>query len=403
MLWSALVGSTAWLTLTRMLGTLVSLVVTIVITRTMGVEELGYVIQIVSLVSLFYLPLDFGINPIALRSATTTSVWKLQQTAMQFRWRLAGVLLVILIGMLLIFGQASIHYQHPVVVSGVLILSVTIIIQAINKTSQIYWHQAQNFWIQGFYEVINASVSLAFVVIVIWKQQIIWLIVGYVVAQLLAMLVSVGLQPRSWMVIDAPQLPLRTFREAIPLAVAQIASTITSKLDIWMISLWLGPIATGVYGIPKRIIEVMLLLPFFAGSVLFASFVKQLPPKLTTIQVLVIAGGLGVVCAILLDLSAPLLTLISPELIDSISLLRWFGMLLPLYFVTAPLMWLLTAWGEQRWLLVVYVVGLIITFLSLLVLLPSLGLIGSVIAGGLGEVVILALLLYKVGLKYRHV
>ena len=95
-----------------------------------------------------------------------------------------------------------------------------------------------------------------------------------------------------------------------------------------------------------------------------------------------------------------MLTRVKPEFAAGIGELRLLGLTLPLFFVTAPLMWHLISLGKDKVLVPIYTLALIVNAAINLLFVPRFGALASIVGLAVSETSTLLLLLYFVSQSY---
>ena len=103
---------------------------------------------------------------------------------------------------------------------------------------------------------------------------------------------------------------------------------------------------------------------------------------------------IGVFTSILLWFMAPYVNLVKPGLIITTNVLRLLGISLPLFYVTAPLMWSLVAKKKDKVVLFIYIFATIINATLNLFFIPHYGASAAALNTGVTELLIFFALLY---------
>ena len=175
-----------------------------------------------------------------------------------------------------------------------------------------------------------------------------------------------------------------------------IASVIAVKEDTVILGIFRSSAEVGDYGFAYRIFEVMLVVPTFAMNAAYPLLVKLEQGHAAKILkvTLIWLGGLGLIGAAVVWSLAPLISLIRPGLGLAIVSLRFLMFGLPIFFVTAPLMWKLISRGRDLPVLATYIAASLVNGCLNLATVPHFGAEAAAVNTGITELFIFLCLLY---------
>jgi O-antigen/teichoic acid export membrane protein len=182
-------------------------------------------------------------------------------------------------------------------------------------------------------------------------------------------------------------LAARALRDAFPIGVATLLSTIYFRLDMVLLQWLRGDAETGAYGAAYRLFESALVLPALILAALFPVFAERsLAPRADLTSSFRGAffrmTALGIAVAVALALvGPPLLRLIyGGAYAESAALLRWLAPTLCFLFPNYVLAHFLVATGEQRSNAWMAAFGVPVNVAVNLALIPAYGARGAVVA-----------------------
>ena len=225
---------------------------------------------------------------------------------------------------------------------------------------------------------------------------------GYLAMALCSLYFVTPLIPKSYLL--NPKSILILFKAAIPLGAILLASVAASKFDTVILGVYRASSEVGQYGFAYRIFDVLLVLPTFLMNAVYPSLVNQNTKNSSGLirQIYVFMLLSGLTLAVITWYLAPLISTIRPELNLSISSLRLLSLSLPLFFLTAPLMWFEISQNRERRVLYIYLSATMVNIALNIIFIPSYGAIAAAIVTGVTELYILLSLLYFSRSKFEN-
>lgn len=185
---------------------------------------------------------------------------------------------------------------------------------------------------------------------------------------------------------------------AIPTYGATLAQFLNYRLDIFVVSLFLGVRAVGLYGLAVSLAQLLWMLSNAASVVLFSRVASQVEPDqlagLTARVCRVVVAVTAVGAVALAVLGDPLIRRLYGEAFaESVEPLLWLLPGVVLYSITNVLGAYITGIGRPRSILQVSLLGLAVTIPLDLALIPTMGVQGASIASSASYAVAAAAIL----------
>lgn len=386
-------------TLYQLTGKIVSsglaFITTILLARSLGAHHFGEYTKSLAYLTLFYPAVDFGINTIFIRDFHG-------KTKEYFQY-LTGLRIALGAGLtgLAILGITILGLLHPsfggVVYKTTIVGSLTILGFAVFISTNAIFQESLRYDLSVLAVMSGSAVALVSLIILLpniksdpTRGVLIGLVIavvnsavtgglGIVLVRRLGISRILSFTSRFW-----PFL----LKNSWPLGVTLIFNIIYFHLDILVLAANRPTAEVGAYGLAYKFFEFPLAIPTFLMNSLFPILlVKRNNKKYLANwgKVTLILFGLALVLSALIWQVAPWLVYIRTDFAQSVTLLRLLVLLLPLFFVSSPLMWLFVLFDKQNRLLDIYGMAVVVNLASNVILIPERGAIGAVIATGITE------------------
>jgi PST family polysaccharide transporter len=378
----------------RLFSAFNSLITTITISRFLGVATFGDLVKVISFTTLFYMPLDFGFNAVAVKLYASKSV----SAVLPQLFLLRVCLSLFLVGLSIIIshllpGTVAQGFT-PTVKFFIAIFSLTIIYQGLIQTLNSFFQFTHSYHYSFIGEFINNSLLFVFLFISLVTRSLNPLIYGYVVSAFATVTILYLLvKPKIHLVLGINLKLLKSiFIPSIPLGIALIFNLLATKIDLPILTSYRPTTEVAFYGLAKRIFEIVLMVPIFFANSLYPFMLRSADQKLLrkSLQTMLVVA---ICLSLLIILLSPLVILIKPEFAATIPILRFLSLLLPIYFLTAPLMWYVIARGKNHLLIPVYFCQLCFSLLFNFLLIPKFGIPGAMTTTFLVESIVLVCLI----------
>jgi O-antigen/teichoic acid export membrane protein len=396
----------------------ITFVLTLIISREYGSYGYGLFTLFQSFPVLFYMVADFGLNAIGTReiSKNLNQINQIFNNVLFLRIFLSLVLILIsALATLVLYDDPNIRY-------GLILGSLIIVTQSLVSTTNIIFQVKLRYDLSSLSNVISYLFLLVTVLLLVkFKIDIAILNFVYVIASFISFGINIYLLQKFQIRVDL-QLSKTYIKELAfmswPLGLMFIFSQINFKADSVLLSLLKLPDlglnnlqTVGVYGLPYKIFEVMLVMPTFIMNatypVLLDSFnLNKEKFKNNFRKTLVTMSALGVVVSLFgyffIDyfVSYDLIKNIFGAdfyLSKQILLILITGIFV--FFITQPLSWFLVIIDKQKLLPGIYFVSAVFNVSLNFYLIPKYSFIASSYLTWLSEIVVLVFLIFFT-LKY---
>ena len=377
----------------KFFGAGLTLLTTFFTIRIAGLDLYGDLSKILVLVALGFTAIDFGLNADAVRRATgAPSMLQLTRRVMLARLVLALIAIIVLNSFVFLLPGG----YSPEVKSLFWVASIGIIFQSIYISGNAYFQYSMNYW-RSTLSVILGTITTTILTLYYLSTSptLPSLTLAIIMGYLFMATTTVVLLPKQLF----KEFQIRDLREIVPtllrastLGAILIFSILSSKVDTILLGVFRTSSEVGQYAFAYRIFDVILVLPVFVMNSLYPLMLKNkeslLIPTLKTLGTLGLLAGVGTYVL------APLIIYIKPELGLSITTLRILSLSLPLFYLTAPLMWDLVAKSKDVLVLKIYVIAALINVSTNLWAIPHYGVVAAAIITGVTELLIFISLLY---------
>ncbi|MFH1244540.1 MAG: polysaccharide biosynthesis C-terminal domain-containing protein [bacterium] len=395
----------------KFVGAGLTLLTTYYIIRLAGLDLYGNLTKVLVLVAVGFTAIDFGLNAEAVRYGNTLA---------RLRSVLGSVILTRFFLSLLVIGILNLVIivlpggYSPAVKSIFWLASLAIIFQGIYTSGNAWFQSNLSYWRPTLSVVVGSLVGTLLTLYFLAHHPTLFNLIlantlGYLAMALCTLFLlctSGAIAPEKCLQIrsnlggprpyDFMTLRLSTIfpllRRSLILGLILIASVLASKLDTIVLGIFHPSSIVGEYGFAYRIFDVILVLPVFVMNATYPLMLKSkqsfLRPTLSTL------AALGIFVAICLWIFAPQINLIKPGLTLATDVLRLLAYSLPLFYVTAPLMWALISQKRDRLVLIIYVLAALLNLCLNLAFIPGYGAHAAAINTGVTELFIFVCLLY---------
>jgi O-antigen/teichoic acid export membrane protein len=371
----------------RVIGAGVSFLITILIARQFGASGYGDFVKITTFVAFFYLLADFGFNAMFLRRGDSWGTL----VALRF---IVGVLLVFgCLAALVFFPQGTGQGYTALVRLGIILLAPSILFQAFITTANALFQKHLRYDLATIALIIGSVVSLFFVFVAtqIFRPEsgilfsILALLIGSLIAAVAAMVFAQ--KNTSEKFIDTRLSPITSlFTASIPLGLTLLFNLVYFHADSVILTLTRSTSEVGMYGLAYKVFEFPLVIPIFFMNAVYpvmlqATSNKQQGTGKRLRFILCNSAIFLFLVSCLLSLvfwfAAPLLTIIRSDFAQSIPPLRVLVLGLPIFYLSALVMWTLITLKKQMQLAVIYAAAMMLNIALNIFYVPSYGMLAS--------------------------
>lgn len=395
-------------TLVQIIGRLitsgVTFLITVLVTRQFGLEGYGEFTKIMVYVALFYLISDFGFNAVVLKQMTEEEEKQEFLFSNLFGLRLIFALFLIFFALAILsflpFNSYLNQGYSPTVKLGIIILSLTIITQAIFTTGNVIFQKKLRYDLSVLASSFGSALTAIFVLSFTYlTAPLLAIISSYIFGGIFMAAVSIYFVKKiikNFRLGFNSVIWLKYFKQALPLSATLIFNLIYFRIDMFILSFTRPNIEVGIYGFAYKFFEFPLVIPTFLMNSIYPVMLlkeKESRGKLvkiikTTAAVLLI---LSVSLTVISIIFAPLITLVRSDVDRSITALRLLSFSLPLFFLSSLFMWALITIGKQKIMMLIYFFSMLLNIILNLVFIPRYGYMAAVITTIFSELIVVLL------------
>ncbi|MBP9670088.1 oligosaccharide flippase family protein [Candidatus Woesebacteria bacterium] len=379
----------------KFFGAGLTLLTTYYTIRLAGIDLYGDLTKILVLVAVGFTAIDFGLNAEVIRSSKTDAGMRKNLDRVIVARLLISGAIILFLNLVVSFLPGG---YSPAVKSVFWVGSLAILFQGIYTSSNSWFQYQLGYWKSTLSVVFGSLVGTVLTLYFLKNSPT---LINFVLANTLGYLVmslcSLFMLP-SWPKLSGSLWPaFSLIRNSLILGLILIASVLASKIDTVILGIFRSSGEVGEYGFAYRIFDVILVLPVFVMNIIYPLSLREskssdqpsLMSKTTKVLALI-----AIPTAILLYALAPSINVVKPGLTIAISVLRVLAISLPLFYVTAPLMWNLIAKKRDKLVLVVYLLATLVNVTLNLIFIPRFGAVVAAINTGFTELFIFLALLY---------
>lgn len=382
----------------KFFGAGLTLLTTYYTIRLAGLDLYGDLTKILVMVAVGFTTIDFGLNAEVIRSSPTALAMQKNLKNVLFARLIISIVAVLALNLVVQFLPGG--YSSSVK-SVFWLGSLAIIFQGIYTSGNAWFQYKLSYWKSTISTVLG---SLVGTVLTLYFLKHSPTLANFVLANTLGYFVmaisSIFFLPRSpfenLRIYDL-RLILSLLRNSLVLGLILIASVLASKIDTIILGVFRPSSEVGEYGFAYRIFDVILVLPVFVMNIIYPLQIQEnvsgKDTKLmsTTSKVL---AGFGFLTAIFLYFAAPAVEYVKSGLVIAPTVLKILAISLPLFYMTAPLMWSLIAKKRDKLVLLVYLLAALLNASLNLAFVSRYGAVSAAINTGLTELFIYLVLLY---------
>lgn len=400
-------------TIYQIIGKVVSMSITmvavIIITRVYGREGYGAFSLMQSWPALFFVIVDFGVNAIATRELS-----KDFSKAEKYIGNILLMRIVFSLSIIILLNIALFFFPYTQGLKvGIRLGMFLLLTQALFTTSNIIfqvklkYNYSQISYGIGYLLILGIILALSY-----FRVNVMWINFGYVIGGVVTYLMTLrflkkmGISPKLSFDKD---LWKYLFGSALPLGIMFVFSQISFKEDAIMISALKLPASYGlnntesvaVYALPYKVFEVLLVLPTFFMNALYPVLVRHMEEsreklKSTFSRSLLFLVGSGILVGFISLVFAPFIINIlgGSEFVQSISVLRILVVPIVIFYLSAPISWLIVTLGYQKFLPWIYAISASFNIVANFIFIPRYSFHAASVITVVSELIILTLLIF---------
>lgn len=379
-----------------------SLIVTILIGKSLGPAGYGEFVKVFVFVGYFYTFVDFGLNSIVVKFTNDENQFHLLKNLVALRLILSFFFATtaIIITFLLPYNpHASLGFS-PTVKIGILIASLTIFTHALFTSANAYFQKNLIYHLSSIAAASSAIVVLVTALIVASKPNLYGFVLAYVLGGIVLVLVAFYLIFKKSQTIILPSINIVSAKKIIlqawPVGLSLVFNLIYFRIDVFVLANFRQNTEVGLYGLAYQVFEASLALPIFFANGIYPFLIKARiegnKPKEIIKFWSIILFLISLLLTIFLFFLSPLIPLIDQRFAGSTPALQILALGMPFFFLSAVLWNALIAYGKQKILLLIYLFGALFNLALNLFFVPIYGYLASSAITVISEAVILLLL-----------
>ena len=234
----------------RLSGVASSFLLTLIITKSLGAYQFGQFVKIITFVGVFYTPLDFGINAVALKLFTKPNSNHSRIFSELLTTRLFLALLFLFLSLFitaLLPGTATNGFTQTVKL-GILILSFTLFAQAAVKSTNAVFQHHLSYQFTLATDLVQGVFVLASAYLAVSLNNILPIIVGYLLGGFAAAAIQLLFVSRFFTFsLTTPELKTikKLLLPALPLGITLILRTLHLRTDLLVLSVFRPTVEVG--------------------------------------------------------------------------------------------------------------------------------------------------------------
>ena len=365
------------------------------VARYFGPYFFGEFTKITSLVTLFYLFVDFGLNAVFIKEDKDFSnLFYTRLFISFFVFALANI-----IAFLFPYNQVSDIGFSPFVRWGIFIFSFSLFAQSITFSTAAFFQKNLRWDLFMISQVIGAVFNIFITsLLIFFAKSLNLVIVSFAVSSFLTAVISLILANQKISKFELKYCR-KLFLSSIPLGLMLIFNLIYFRIDIFLLSLFKSNVDVGVYSLAYKFFDFFIAIPLFLSNSLYPKMLESLKSRGAFSKLIKNYFFVYLLLAILIIIpvwfTTPLFGLIRSNFTPAYLPFRILILSLPVFFLTSFVQWILIAMNKQKFLVYVYLLSVIINIFLNMLLIPKYSYIASSILTGLSEIFVLALLVLK--------
>jgi len=381
-----------------------SLLITVLVGRSLGPAGYGDFTKIFTFVGYFYTFADFGFNAIYIK-LETKSPGSLIRYLLGLRLLLSFFLALsaIVLSFAFPYNSALGLGFSPTVKFGIVIASLTIITQALFTTSNAVFQKNLRYDLSTIASVIGSFVVLTLTLFaVLTKSSIFIYVAAYVFGGITFVAIAYFLILKKYNFPLIPQFSKITSgkltKGAWPIGAALIFNLIYFRADVLILSYAWPSSQVGLYGLAYQFFEVALAVPIFFANALYPLLSKlyveskeeyQKQTKLWTLLLVIFSIALTLALVAVAQL-IPLL--LGSRFAPSKTALMILSIGMPFFFTSALFWHMLIINNRQKTLIAVYALGALFNITANIIFIPKYGFLAASTITVISEALVLLLL-----------
>lgn len=387
----------------RLIGSGTSLIATLIIASFLGYSTIGSFIKVVEFVAIFYLLVDFGLNPVFQKQY----VKKVETTLgnlVTARLLIAAVLVpTIAVITLLLPGEGIIGAGFSNAEKfAIIIYSLTLFSSALNTSWQALLQQKLGNKLTIPTSLLSSTALIAVILYAAKTSNFYLLFTAFIVSGsvygISTYLLIKGKYGTRLKVTNLKNFITKLLVAGWPLGIVLFINFLYARIDILLLSLLKQNVDVGIYGISYRFFDVAVSIPTFLASSTYPLLLATMDNSKIYFshfkKYLTFYAFVSVIVTFCVIVFSPIIQILRSEFLLSVGPLQILALSLPFFFLTSLLQWHFLIRGRILFLLPLYAGVLIVNVLLNIIFIPIYSYYASAVITGVCEGIVFVVLLW---------
>ncbi len=388
----------------RFSTSLSTLIVTAMITRYLGVKSFGEYSIVIAFLTIFYTISDFGVNSVLIREFADDASYAKENFKKVLSLRIVIGILLMLLAAVIVFLMPYRNEIKFAIYIGLPLL----IFNSISKAASLIFQSFLQYKYQSISMGVGAFFSAILIGFVVLSpiQNLSLIILATVIGSSISPLISMYFS-REYLFSDSNYIDLKYWRkillDSLPFGIALILNTFMIQSDRLLMSVISSEESVGIYSLAYRIFEIVLILPTFIMNATFPVLVVlrkrdslKYRKSIYTLLKFMVLVSLGTTM-IAINLSKFIIPMIwGIEMANSFIPFNILMYGAVLFFVSAPLSWIMLVEGKDKSLPYIYGIGFALNLLLNIIFIPIYDYVGAAYITILTEGLIVVFLILSI-------
>lgn len=398
--------NTVWQLGSKATNAVTGLVIINIIQRLYGDTGVGIYSIIIAYISFFFMPVDFGLNAIAVKHLLdkTKKPHFVFRNLLGTRLLLTAILTTIAIALSLLLPhnlESNTGYS-PQVKLGIMLVAGTILAQALLSTSNAFFQATEKYRSSFIANIVSALVNIVLFITILnlgapIHLAIISLTISGIIGGITAMLIVKRSLRSITPLFDKKYIKGIAF-ESLPLTISLILNLIYFRIDSLILPLYRQIEEVGRYNVAYKIFDTILVIPNYFANALYPVLLQKYSENLQTFVKTIKKSALSLTA---LSLTGSLLSyFLAPVMVYVVTgtyneqttlFIRILTAGLFAFFLSSISMWSLIVIGKQKYLAYIYGTTMTINILANVIFIPTYGALASAYITIMTELLVLLL------------
>lgn len=389
----------------------ITLIVTLIIAKSLGPAGFGDFSKIFVFVGYFYTFADFGLNTAFIKLTKEDSNF-LFRSLLGLRIVLAAslVLVAIATSQLLPYNEATSTGFNQLAKVGIAIASLTIITQALFTTANAFFQKKLRYDFSAIATIFGSLAILVLTIFTFFGQNALLMYVwAYVAGGIVYVLSAFVIIARKYQQNLAPVFNLQQAKKiatfAWPVGAALVVNLVYFRLDVFILANLKSSADVGIYNLAYQFFQAGLAVPiFFANAlfplltILYAKNRENFKNEVKKWAYILLAISL-VETITLYIISYLIPVFFDSRFADSAMALRILSSGMPLFFLSALAWHVIIIGGRQKALIAIYAASAVFNLVANLIFIPQYSYVAASVITLISEAIVLLLSLLVINFK----